>query len=290
MKRITMIILLVAPLLVTAQRDWSQVTVSTTEVAPGLYRLFVGDGVAVTAFTGPDGLLVIDAAYQQTTTQLMEAIGRVTDQPVHYLVNTHIHGDHTGGNAVVGRDADIIAHYSVKEYLSVERTQGDRVIPPLPEHARPNITFTDRMNLDFNGQTLQLKHLPKGHTGGDIIIYFPDSKVLVMGDLLFAGFFPFVDLQNGGDPHGFLNNLQWIITTFPGDLTLIGGHGPVYDMQQLRAYHKTLGETMDVVRQAKQQGMSQEDMKANRILQQWEEMGSFFITEDRWIDTIYPFL
>lgn len=288
MKRILFVLLMAAPLLLLAQRDLSQAKVSTTEEAEGIYRMFVADAVSVVVFSGPDGLLVIDAAYEQTTSQLMEAIREVSDAPIRYLVNTHIHGDHTGGNAVIGRDAEIVSHTSVKEYLGTERKQGERVIPAMPENALPNITFTDRMDLAFNGQEISMIHLPEGHTGGDIIIYFPESNLLVLGDLLFAGYFPYVDVGNGGNPLGFIKNVEWIINNYKDDVKLIGGHGPVFTMQQLADWNNNLQQTIEVVRQAKANGMTLEQMKSERILQKWEEFGSFFITEDRWLDTVYP--
>jgi glyoxylase-like metal-dependent hydrolase (beta-lactamase superfamily II) len=288
MKKICLFFLLLTPFLVFSQRDWSAMKVTTTEVASGVYRLFVGEGVATVLYVGKDGLMLFDAAYEQTTPQLKAAIEAITSQPVKYLVNTHHHGDHVGGNYNMGKDATIISHHFVKDFVSREHRVGERVTPALPKEARPDISFSDEMNFDFNGQTLQMKHLPKGHTGGDIIIYFPESKVLVMGDLLFADNFPFVDVNNGGDPMGFYNNLKWIIENYPEDLTLIGGHGPIYTMAQLREYHKSLGQTMDVVRKAKESGMTAEQMKASRILKDWEAWGRFFITEDRWIDTLFP--
>jgi cyclase len=290
MARYIILLLVMLPMLAFSQRDWSQMHVKTTEIAPGLYRLFVGEGVAVVAWTGDDGLLIIDAAYEQTAPQLVQALAEISPGSVDYLINTHIHGDHTGGNVILGKDADIIAHHFVRDYLSTERKQGDRIIPPMPDHAIPNITFSDDMMLVFNGQALQLKHLPGGHTGGDIIIYFPQSKVLVAGDLLFADNFPFVDVNNGGHPFVFLENLAWIINHFPADLTIIGGHGPVYTMAEFINYRETLLQTLEVVREAKANGMSLEQMKASRIMQSWEEMGKGFISEDRWIETLYPFL
>jgi cyclase len=275
---------------VKAQRDWSSASIATTEVAPGIYRLFVDERVAVVAFTGQDGVLLIDAAYEQTVPLLMQSIRELTSHPLRYLVNTHIHGDHTGGNAGIGHDVDIISHHQVKEYLGNERRQGERVIPAFPAHAIPDITFSDELHMTFNQQTISMKHLPGGHTNSDIIVYFPESKVLVAGDLLFAGYFPYVDTGNGGDPLGYLNNVAWITQQFPEDVTIIGGHGPVYSMNQFMDWHQTLLDTADVIKQAKQNGMSADDMKENRILQQWESMGRFFITEDRWIDTLFPYL
>lgn len=290
MKKISLFLFLFLPVLAFAQRDWSAMKVTTNEVAPGVYRLFVGEGVATVLFVGQDGVMLIDAAYEQTAPQLKAAIEAITSQPVRYLVNTHHHGDHVGGNYNMGKEATIIAHHFVKDFVSREHRAGERVTPAFPKEARPDISFSDELKFDFNGQTLQMLHLPKGHTGGDIIIYFPESKVLKMGDLLFADNFPFVDVSNGGDPLGYIRNQQFILENYPEDLTIIGGHGPIYTMAQLREYNKNLVQTMEVVRKAKESGMTAEQMKANRILKEWEDWGKFFITEDRWIDTLYPVL
>ncbi len=289
MKRILPILFLI-PVIASAQRDWSTATISTTEVSSGIYRLFVDNRVAVVAFIGTDGVLLVDAAYEQTASLLKQSITKLTDQPLRYLVNTHIHGDHTGGNLGLGSGVDIISHHQVKNFLGTERRQGERIIPAFPEYALPNITFSDELNIVFNGEPVIMKHLPEGHTNSDIIVYFPDSKVLVVGDLLFADNFPYVDTGNGGHPLGYLKNVEWITNQYPDDVTIIGGHGPVYTISQYKDYLQTLLNTAEIVKTAKQNGMNADQMKTNRILQQWESMGSFFITEDRWIDTLYPYM
>lgn len=283
-------LLLFFPLLASAQRDWSAMTVSTSEMAPGIFRLFVGENVAVTAYAGEDGVLLIDAAYEQTAPQLMSAVRELSSAPLRYIVNTHIHGDHTGGNLSLGEGVDIIAHQAVKDFLGNDRTQGDRVIPAFPEYARPNISFSSDLELEFNGQTLRMIHLPGGHTNSDIIIHFPASNVLVVGDLLFADRFPYVDVGNGGHPFKYLENLHWIIDNYPDDVTIIGGHGPVYSMKQLSDWRLSLQQTVEAVKTAKERGLTAGEMKDERILEEWEEMGLFFISEDRWIDTLFPFL
>jgi cyclase len=280
------VLFLLLPVVLPAQRDWSAMKVSTSEEGPGVYRLFVGDAVAVVVFQGPEGILVVDAAYQQTTSQLMNAIREIDQAPVKYLVNTHIHADHTGGNTVIGKGATIISHQSVKDYLSTERVQGENIIPPMADHGLPKITFTTELELDFNGQVVQMIHLPEGHTNGDIIVYFPESKVLAAGDLLFAGFFPFIDKSNGGTVDGFMRNLEWILLNFPEDTRIIGGHGPVFNMQQLNEYFTELEGSVQAIRNAMDSGMTPGQIKKKGILENWKHFGSFFITEDRWIDTI----
>ena len=284
------IALLLLPFLSATSQAQPQTTIETTEIAPGIYRMFVNNAVAVVVSHGDDGILVVDAAYDHSAEKLMEEIRNISDAPIRYLVNTHLHGDHTGGNKVIGKEADIIAHESVKRFLSMEQRRGETTIAPFPEYARPNILVDGNMDLEFNNEKIQITHLEGGHTEGDLILYFPKSNVLVMGDLLFAGFFPFVDVSNGGDPFRFLENVERIIGHFPEDATFVGGHGPVYNQEELIQWHEDLTETIKVLQSAKNDGMSQEEMKENRILEDWSRMGSFFITEDRWIDTMYPFL
>lgn len=284
------IILFLFPVMLFAQRDFSAMQIEHSELAPGIHRLFIGNSVAAVAFAGEDGLMLIDAGYEQTTRQLRDTLASITGRPLRYLVNTHLHGDHTGGNVDLGKNVDIIAHHSVKTWLASDRRQGDRAPGPMPAHAIPNITFEGTLQMDFNGQTLEFYHLPGGHTAGDVIIFFPTSNVLVMGDLLFAGFFPFVDVSQGGHPLVFIEHLHWIMNKFQSEPAFIGGHGPVFNMTQLKAWVNALEQTMQVVAKAKNDGMSADDIKAAQLLAEWNDFGSFFITADRWIDTVYPFV
>ena len=111
-----------------------------------------------------------------------------------------------------------------------------------------------------------------------------------MGDLLFAGYYPNIDIANGGNPLVFTSNLQWIIDNFPDDLIFIGGHGPVFTKNQVKEYLTSLKETMAIIKRAKSEGSTAEQIKTSGILKQWESFGSFFVNEDRWINTVYPYL
>lgn len=264
--------------------------IPVTEVAHNVYRLFVNNAVAVVAFKGDEGLLIVDTGYERTANDLKEKMSEVSEKPLRYIVNTHIHGDHTGGNQALGNGVDIISHQNVRDYLSRDKVQGERSIPALPKFAQPNITFTDRMELEFNGQLIQLIHLPSGHTNGDIILYFPESNVLVVGDLLFANNFPYVDVGNGGNPFKYFENVGWIIDNFPNDAAVVGGHGPVFTIEEYGNWKSSLEKTFDVLREHKLNGLTAEQMKQQRVLKEWESFGKFFITEDRWIDTLFPFL
>jgi cyclase len=284
------IILLLLPLATIAQRDWANIEIGVSELAPGIHRLFVANSVAVVISDGPDGVLMVDAAYKESGDRLKAEMDKITQRPVRYLINTHLHADHTGGNLVFGKDAIIIAHQSVKDALSKEQRRGETVTPAFPEWAQPDKFVEGTMNLQFNGENIRITHYAGGHTQGDVVVFFPNAKVLMIADLLFAGYFPFVDTSNGGNPMRYLENVSKIIEEYPADAIVVGGHGPVFNMTQLREWHNALAETISIIRQAKSQGLTAEQMKEQRILRQWEAMGSFFITEDRWIDTIVPFI
>jgi glyoxylase-like metal-dependent hydrolase (beta-lactamase superfamily II) len=275
---------------VFAQSETVKTEVIATELAPGIYRLFVDNRVSVALQTGPDGLLLIDAAYDRTAAEVKKAIRELSDKEIRFLINTHLHGDHTGGNAVLGKGAHIIAHPTVKEYLSKDQVRGETTLPAPPVHARPDITIKGAMTLDFNNETIEITHLPGGHTGGDLLVYFPAAGVLVVGDLLFAGYFPYVDVSNGGNPLTYMKNVDWILNNFPDNTIFSGGHGPVFSKTEYKNWLDNLTETLEVLQKARSQGMDAEQMKSAGLLNKWASFGSFFITEDRWIDTLYPFL
>lgn len=285
-----LLILLLLPIAVMAQRDWANIEIGVSELAPGIHRFFVANSVAVVVSHGPDGVLMVDAAYKDSGDRLKAEMAKVTQSQLRYLINTHLHADHTGGNLSFGQDATIIAHPSVKDALSKEQRRGETVTPPFPDWALPDTLVEGNMNLQFNGENIRITHYPGGHTGGDLVVFFPNAKVLMLADLLFAGYFPYVDTGNGGNPMKYLENVSKILEEYPADAIVVGGHGPVFNMTQLREWHNTLSETVTVIRQASSRGLTVEQMKEQRILRQWEDMGKFFITEDRWIDTIVPFI
>ncbi len=288
--KILFLSLLLFPIALFSQEAHSEIKISTTEVAPGIYRLFVDNRVSVVAQVGKEGILVVDAAFVHTAEALKAAIAELSQQPIRYLINTHLHADHTGGNFIIGRDAIIIAHPTVKEYLSKPQVREGKTTPPLPDYAIPGQTIETKTVLRFNNENIEIIPLTGGHTAGDILVYFPKAKILEVGDLLFAGYYPNIDIVNGGNPLVFTSNLQWIIDNFPDDLIFIGGHGPVFTKNQVKEYLTSLKETMAIIKRAKSEGSTAEQIKTSGILKQWESFGSFFVNEDRWINTVYPYL
>ncbi|MFH1160579.1 MAG: MBL fold metallo-hydrolase [bacterium] len=150
------------------------------------------------------------------------------------------------------------------------------------------VAFTgpDRLTIYFNGDSVQLIHLPGGHTGGDAIVWFPKGKVLVMGDLIFADNFPYVDLEHGGNAVKYVDNLDWVIQNFPEDITIVPGHGRIYTMADFKAWQSALRKTVDLIIDQQAQGLSAGDMKQKKILSDYASFGKWWITEDLWIDTV----
>ena len=258
----------------------------TTELAPGIYQIYYTNRVSFVAFSGEDGLLLVDAAYKRSGDQVLEELEKIETGTLRYIINTHWHGDHTGGNIPLGKDVDIIAHEHVKEMLSHDQVLMDRKRPPYPEHAWPNITFSDRLTIRFNGEDVQLIHLPGGHSGGDVIVWFPEGNVLVMGDLIFADNFPYVNIEHGGNAVNYVNNLFWVTENFPEDITIVPGHGRLYTMDDLKTWQSNLQQTINIIMEAKDRGLSKDQMKEQKILAEFAEYGKRWITEEMWIDVV----
>ena len=205
------------------------VAVTTTDLGDGLYML-QGRGGNVGVLAGDDGVFVIDSQYADMAPGILSAINEIAGEKPRYLVNTHWHGDHTGGNAIIGdAGATIIAHDGVRDRVTVDVTRdwfGQEVTTPAaPPEAWPVITFNDQMSLYLNGQTIRLIHAPDAHTDGDTFIYFEEANVLHTGDLMFNGMFPFVDITSGGTFAGFAAASQAMANAIDDDTRIIPGHG-----------------------------------------------------------------
>ena len=173
--------------------------------------LLTGQGGNIAISSGGDGVFIIDDQYSHLAEQLLAAIGEVSDKPIRFVINTHYHHDHVGGNEVVGdTGAVIIAHDNIRERMSSEQFSNffGSATPPWPSGALPVVTFNDRMTLHFNGEPVTAFHVPHGHTDGDSIIHFPESNVVHMGDVFFNGLYPYIDLDGGGSIQGMIAGVE----------------------------------------------------------------------------------
>jgi glyoxylase-like metal-dependent hydrolase (beta-lactamase superfamily II) len=268
-----------------AQPDLSQVEVKATKVAGSVYVL-TGAGGNIGVSVGDDGIVIVDDQYAPLAPKIEAALKTITDKPVRFVLNTHYHGDHTGGNEHFGKTAPIVAHENVRKRLASGVTRGGRTTPPAPKGALPVLTFNESVTIHLNGEDLRAVHMPAGHTDGDSVIWFTKSNVVHMGDDFFNGLFPFVDQENGGSVRGLIANLDKVIGMMPADAKVIPGHGALSDKAGLTKFRDVVRATLNVVEQGVAAGKTAEQLKAEKVLAEWDSWGQGFIKTDVWIDTL----
>lgn len=262
--------------------------VSTEKISETLYFM-QGRGGNVLASIGEDGVLLIDDDYAEYAPAYGEALAALGQKQPRYIINTHWHGDHTGGNAHWGgAGAVIIAHNRVLERLSTDqdRPSMGRVFPASPRIALPVVTFDDSTALHLNGDTLEVQHYPRGHTDGDSIVFFQKANVVHMGDHFFNGRFPFIDLASGGRVDNYIVNVAAVIQLVDEQTVIVPGHGPLANKADLQNYHNMLINTRAEVSDMREDGLGVEQMQARGLDARWESWGWKFINQDRWIATL----
>lgn len=258
------------------------------EVTQGITML-QGKGGNVGLSHGPDGMLIVDADYAEMSEALAKKLEEIGGDRLQFVLNTHWHGDHTGGNPAVGKRVPIIAHANVRKRVSSDQQMKvfDQVNKALPKEGWPVITFEQGLSLHFNGEEIRVMHFPFGHTDGDAVVFFTDSKVVHMGDHFFAGRFPFIDLEHGGSVEGLIANVGALIEQLPEVVKIIPGHGPLSNLNDLREYHQMLLTTADYVLQQKEAEKTLDEVLKEGLPKKWNEWGSGFVNEQFWITTLY---
>ena len=292
MKRIVALLVLLAyPIFVVAQEDYSKVEIKATKVNGSVYML-EGAGGNIGVSVGPDGILIVDDQFAPLAEKIKAALKTLGDGKLKFILNTHWHGDHTGGNAPLGREAPIIAHDNVRKRLSTEQRIEffKMTVPPSPSEALPVITFDNSLSVHFNGEEIKAIHFPHGHTDGDSVIFFTKSNVVHLGDDFFPGSFPFVDLDSGGSVQGLAKNIGEVIPKIPVGAKLIPGHGPISTIEDLKTYHRMLIETSEVVRKKVAAKKTLAQIKSEGLPVKWKSWGEGFVKTDQWIELIYTSL
>lgn len=272
-----------------SQRDFSNVEIVQTEITPNIYML-EGSGGNIGIFKGEDGVIMIDNQFAPLSEKIKASIAEISDHPVTYVLNTHWHGDHTGGNENFGTDgAIIIAHNNVKERMSTEQVNKafNRTTPASPKISWPQITFEDGLNVHLNGESVMMIHVHNAHTDGDAFVYFPESNVLHLGDCFFNGRFPYIDLGSGGSIDGAISAIQTALMLANHGTTIIPGHGKLAHKADLLKYYTMLQVMKERVLSAMSEGQSIDEMKAANLGEGYEEWGTGFISLDRFIDIIW---
>jgi glyoxylase-like metal-dependent hydrolase (beta-lactamase superfamily II) len=264
--------------------DFGKMEIKAVKVAGAVYMLegtggFTGGNIGVSI--GEDGVVLVDDKFAPLTPKIEAALKGVTDQPVRFVLNTHLHGDHTNGNLSWGKRADIIAQTNVRKRLA---TQPEA----MPKEGLPIVTFDESLSLHVNGEEVQAIHFPGGHTDGDAVIFFTGSNVIHMGDLFFNGTFPFIDAASGGGARAYARNMEQIIAKARPDTRIIPGHGPLATLDDLKAHSQMLNESIAIVEAGVKAGKSLEKLKQEKVLAKFEaKYGGGFISADRMIEQLY---
>jgi glyoxylase-like metal-dependent hydrolase (beta-lactamase superfamily II) len=270
------------------QQDFSKVEVKVVKVTDGIYML-QGSGGNIAISVGEDGVVMIDAEFAPLATKIKAAIKSVTDQPIRFLLNTHYHFDHTGGNPEFSKDSTIIAHDNVRRRME----KGDppklagRDNPPSPKAALPIITFDNSLTVHLNGEDIRALHFASGHTDGDSIIFFPKANVVHMGDDFVTYGFPFVDAAGGGSILGLVENAEKAMAAVPDDVKVIPGHGPLSTKADVKKFTMWLRECIDLVQAGIKKGRTLDQLKKDNVLGKWDTNPNAFIKGDSFTELIY---
>ena len=291
MLRIAILALLSSALCLAQDQDFSKVEIKVTKVAGTVYML-QGAGGNIGASIGDDGVVVVDDQYAPLAEKIQAALKGITDKPVRFIINTHYHHDHTGGNEFFQKQAPIIAHDNVRKRLEEGSTAGNGGSvhvehKPQPKGALPIITFDHDVTVHLNGEDIRALHFPAGHTDGDSVIYFPKSNVVHMGDDFVTYGFPFIDIDGGGSIDGMIDGVEKAVAQLPADVKVIPGHGAISNLDDVRAYVKMLKDTRAVVVDALKKTMTLAQMKEKKILDPWKQYSSDFVSEDVFLETLF---
>lgn len=294
MNRFLLIIVLTTmPASFSVARDLTNIELKTTHVNGAVYMLegangFAGGNIGVSI--GEDGILIIDDQFSQMNNKIRAELAKLKPGHPKFVLNTHWHGDHTGGNELFSPDATIIAHHNVRKRLMTPQSNQFSKTPARDKSAWPVITFEQSLSIDFNDELIDVIHFANGHTDGDSIIFFSESNVVHMGDHFFVGMFPFIDLQTGGNALTFADNIKVVIDRIADDVKIIPGHGPLSNKQDLIDYHAMLKHCISVVKEYHAEGLTLKEIQAKGLPEQYQSMGSGFINADNFIMFIYKSL
>lgn len=250
----------------------------TVHQAAGDVYMLQGAGGNISVLATDVGLLLVDDKFAPLAKKIEAAMKGIEDKELKYIVNTHFHGDHTGGNQYFGHKAPIFAHENVRTRLS-DKAEEQAVSLPV-------VTYKDGVTIYLDNEEVQLTHLPKGHTDGDTIVYFKNANVVHTGDLFFEVGFPYVDLNSGGSVKGYLANVNYIIKNMPDDIVIIPGHGNLTDKKGLLDFAQMMEFSIEKVASALAKGMSEEQILSDGIGEKYQHLSWAFINEEKWLKTL----
>ena len=274
-----------------SQEDrFAGVEITTHDVAPGIYML-VGMGGNIGVSVGEDGVFMIDDQFAPLTDRITAAVAALTDQPIRFVINTHWHGDHTGGNENLGNQgALIVAHDNVYQRMSRDTEIGafNQIVPAAPKAALPVITFNDNVTFRLNGEEIRVVHYQHSHTDGDSVIHFVNANVIHTGDIWFNGSYPFIDTSSGGSTDGVISSIRTLIDLADDNTRIIPGHGPLSGRQGMQGYLEMLETVRDRMNKLIAEGNSLEEIIELKPNADYDDaMGKGFINPETFLQILY---
>lgn len=269
-------------------QNFDKVEIKTQKINDNLHVLF-GAGGNIAVLTGEEGTVMIDNQFAPLSEKIQAAIDALSSNPVQYVINTHWHGDHTGGNInFAKKGATIIAHENVRKRLMTDNVRPfGRKSEAQPPAAWPRLTFDNNLQLHHNGITVQLIHHHAGHTDGDALVLFGEYNVLHMGDIFFKDRFPFIDTALGGDPDGLMDIVAASLMLCDADTVIIPGHGSISNKEDLKRYQQMLLIMKDRVKAAINNGTPLDQIDVAEMVKGYETWGEGFIKSDVFVKTLY---
>lgn len=271
----------------SAQGNFDTVQIKATDLGGGVY-LLMGAGGNIGLSVGNDGTFLVDDELAPLTEKVIAAVAAITDTPVEFVLNTHWHSDHTGGNEDLGKaGALIFAHENARARMSTVQKLFGQDVPASPAVALPVVTFNDATTFHINGQTIEVRHVPNSHTDGDSIVYFREADVLHMADSYFAGMYPYIDIGTGGSIDGMINAVNVGLELAGPSTKIIPGHGPLSNRAELVAYRDMLVSVRYLIAAAIGDGKSVEDIVAAKPSMAFDEIwGAGFVKSDNFVQTV----
>ncbi len=267
-----------------------EITIVAEQVSGSVYML-TGRGGNIGISVGEDGVFMIDDQYAPLTDAIREAVRKLSDGDIRFVLNTHWHGDHTGGNENLGKTGSlIVAHDNVRARMGSDQTMPffGREVPRSPDAALPVVTFSDAMAFHLNGDDIRVIHFPTAHTDGDSVVHFRADNVIHMGDLYFNGLYPFIDTGSGGSIRGLVAAIDAILPMADGDTRIIPGHGPLSNRAELLSYRNMLADVADRIAAHIADGKGLEDIQAAAPTAAYDaDWGGGFIKPDVWVKMIF---
>lgn len=269
---------------------FKDVQINTIKVTDSIYML-MGRGGNIGVLVGEDGVFMIDDQFAPLTDKIKAAIAKLSDKPVRFLINTHWHGDHTGGNENLGKEGVVIvAHDNVYERMSKEGFLAlfQKTVPPAPEQARPVISFNDTVTFHLNGLDIRATHHAHAHTDGDSVIHFTNANVIHTGDIFFNGRYPFIDTGSKGSVQGVIKAVKRILKMSDDNTKIIPGHGSLANKKDLQNYLTMLETTNGRMQKLIDEGKSLDEIKALKPNADYDgSYGKQLISAEKYLGILY---